>query len=1053
MSIVDPHSYSILVIDDVPANLAVVAEHLVRSGFQIKIAGSGETGLKIAQRTLPDLILLDVMLPGMDGYEVCGLLKADIKTRDIPVIFMTAMTQTEHKVRGFKAGGVDYITKPLQQEEVLARVTTHLHLRELTLKLEEAKQDLEQRVLERTAELAAANDSLKKEIIERKQTQEALARSELEYRSLAENFPDNILRYDRHCRVIYCNSVIRQNLNLDVERLLGKTPLEFAKSTPVDSGEDESLELSTEIEACLRRVIETGESSEMELQLKNAEGELRNHLLRYYAERDTQGSIVGVLSIGRDITQSKRDEEALQRLNRELLAISNCNQILIRAVDEKDLLIDICRIICEEAGYKLAWVGYPEHDADKTIRPVAWAGSKDETLLHTQISWGDAEYGQGATGTAIRSGEIACIDNFSTDPSAKPWRDIALQHGFQSCIALPLKDEAESVFGVLSIYSAETDAFPEEEKRLLSELADDLAFGIVTLRRRIEHEQAEEQIRIAATSFEAQEGIIITDAEERILRVNHAFCDITGFSAEEVVGVTPRLLKSDRQPDSFFQNMWASIQRDGSWQGEIWNRRKNGDIYPAWMNITGVKNPAGEVSHYVGTMTDITERKAAAAEIEYLAYHDPLTMLPNRRLMMDRLDQAQAASARKQHWGGLIFIDLDNFKILNDTRGHDVGDQLLIEVAQRLFICVRKEDTISRFGGDEFMIMLNNLGNTRHAAGEQSRVVAEKVLSEIGRPYMIDQHEYHITPSVGITLFFGTEISIQELMKQTDIAMYQAKSDGRNTLRFYDPQMQALLAQRTALEQALRRGLEEQQFFLHYQPQVDNKRGIIGAEILLRWVHPERGLVSPAEFIPLAESTGLILPIGLWVFKSACNLLREWANHPSTRDLQLAVNVSQYQFQQENFVDQVRQILEETEAPPIRLKIELTESLLIDNIEDSIQKMHQLNALGVRFSLDDFGTGYSSLSYLTRLPLEQLKIDMSFIRHLPDNHNDAVVAQTIITMAKSLKLEVIAEGVETEAQRHFLEQHGCNTFQGYLFSKPVALSKFELLLDSVEDLE
>lgn len=1045
MSIVDPHSYSILVIDDVPANLAVVAEHLVRSGFQIKIAGSGETGLKIAQRTLPDLILLDVMLPGMDGYEVCSLLKADIKTRDIPVIFMTAMTQTEHKVRGFKAGGVDYITKPLQQEEVLARVTTHLHLRELTLKLEEAKQDLEQRVLERTAELAAANESLKKEIIEREQTQEALVRSELEYRSLAENFPDNILRYDRHCRVIYCNPAIKQNLNLDVERLLGKTPVEFAKSTPADSGEDDLLELNTEFEGYLRQVIETGESSEMELQLENSTGELRHHHLRFYAERDTQGSIVGVLAIGRDITQSKRDEEALQRLNRELLAISNCNQILIRAVDEKDLLIDICRIICEEAGYSLAWVGYPEHDTDKTIRPVAWAGTKDKSLLETQISWADTEYGQGASGRAVRKGEIFCIDDFTKDPAALPWRDIALKHGFQSCIALPLADENKHVFGVLNIYSAETNAFPVEERRLLSELADDLAFGIVTLRRRIEHDRAAEQIRIAATAFEAQEGIIITDAQKRILRVNAAFTEITGYSSEEAVGATPSILKSDRHDDDFYQKMWDSISQNGVWQDEIWNRRKNGEIYPEWLNITAVMKDCGEVTHYVGTMTDITERKAAAAEIEHLAYHDSLTQLPNRRLLLNRLEQALLAAARSHNRGALLYIDLDNFKVLNDTRGHDAGDELLIEVAERLLTCVRKEDTLARFGGDEFMIMLKDLGQDPQEAAGKIRRVGEKVLMELGQPYKITGQIHHITPSIGITLFVGTQSSVQELLKQADIAMYQAKNDGRNTLRYFDPQIQASLAERAALEIALRRGIEEQQFFLHYQAQVDNEHGIVGAEVLIRWNHPERGLVSPDQFIPLAEENGLILPIGQWVLETACKQLNSWSKDPRASGLKLAVNVSQYQFQQVDFVDQVKQILEQTQAPPSHLKIELTESLLINDIEDSIKKMHALKAFGVEFSLDDFGTGYSSLSYLTRLPLEQLKIDRSFVNHLPDNHNDAVVAQTIITMARSLKLSVIAEGVETEAQRQFLQQHGCTAYQGYFFSKPVALPEFEKL--------
>ncbi len=1041
MNIIDPEKYSILVVDDVPANLAVVSEHLVRSGFQIKVAGSGETGLKIAQNTLPDLILLDVMLPGMDGYDVCRLLKVDIKTRDIPVIFMTAMTQTEHKIKGFKAGGVDYITKPLQQEEVLARVSTHLHLRELTLKLKESKCDLEKRILERTSALAEANTLLKKQIKEREKAQSALVRSEGEYRSLAETSPDNIIRYDTQCRTIYCNPSLEETLGLKAESILGKTPVELVH--------DEEKNKFFKIEDKVRQVLRNGKPAEIEMEIIHSDGSKCIHLIRFVAERDIQGNIVAVLGIGRDITRRKMDEAALKHLNRELHAISNCNQVMVRAVDEQELLDEICRIICEEAGYRLVWAGYPENDSGKTIRPVAWAGSKDERLLQTQITWADTEYGQGAIGRAIRNGEISFIDDFSTDPSAVLWRDIAMLHGFQSCIALPLKDDANEVFGVLGIYSAEKNAFPDEEKRMLNELADDLAFGIITLRRRIEHNLAEEQIRIAATAFDAQEGIVITDARNQILRVNAAFTSITGYSSEEVVGASPNLFKSDRHDDDFYLSIWDQIQQNDAWQGEIWSRRKSGEIFPGWLNITGVKKDSGEVTHYVATITDITERKAAAAEIEYLAYHDFLTQLPNRQLLLNRLEQALVCAERSQSQGALLYIDLDNFKVLNDTRGHDAGDQLLNEVADRLVTCVSKEDMLARFGGDEFMIMLKDLSKKPQEVAEKIKRIGEKVLRVVGRPYNIGGQKHHITPSIGVTLFTGAQNSVQELLKQADIAMYQAKNDGRNTLRYFDPEIQASLAERATLEIALRRGIEDHQFVLHYQPQVDNEGGIMGAEVLIRWNHPERGLVSPDKFIPLAEESGMILPIGQWVMESACKQLKIWSNHPHTSNLKLAVNVSQYQFCQLDFVNQVRQILKQTEAPANHLKIELTESLLINDMEDSIKKMLALKVLGVEFSLDDFGTGYSSLSYLTRLPLEQLKIDRSFIENLPDNHNDAVVAQTIITMAKSLKLSVIAEGVETEAQREFLEQHGCTSYQGFLFSKPVTLVEFEDFLRQV----
>ncbi|HYA73973.1 MAG TPA: EAL domain-containing protein, partial [Roseiarcus sp.] len=571
--------------------------------------------------------------------------------------------------------------------------------------------------------------------------------------------------------------------------------------------------------------------------------------------------------------------------------------------------------------------------------------------------------------------------------------------------------------------------------------------GILGIARDItERNKAEEQLRIAATAFEAQEGIVITDADKAILRVNRAYTEITGYTSEEAVGRTPRMLQSDTHDAAFHQAIWDRIAREGSWQGEIWNRRKSGEIFPAWLNITAVRGDRGEITHYVGTLIDITERKAAEKEIEHLAYYDPLTQLPNRRLFLDRLQQALAGCGRSGRKGALLFIDLDNFKILNETSGHDVGDQLLVEVARRLAGCVRNGDTIARLGGDEFVVLVEDLSENAGEAAARTEDIAEQILSELNRPYTIAGRVHHSTPSLGVTLFMDSQDSLDELLKQADIALYQAKSAGRNTLRFFDPEMQGALAARTVLEAALRLAIHDRQFVLHYQPQVDGAGGFIGAEALLRWRHPERGLVPPGEFIPLAEETGLILPIGRWVLESACSRLKAWAGDPRTRDLHLSVNVSARQFRQADFVDQVRNALEQAGAPAARLKLELTESLVIDDIEGAIEKMRTLKRLGVGFSMDDFGTGYSSLSYLTKLPLDQLKIDRSFVRDLPDSANDAVVAQTIITLAKSLGLAVIAEGVETEAQRQFLERWGCPTYQGYLFSAPLDIARFERLL-------
>ncbi len=565
--------------------------------------------------------------------------------------------------------------------------------------------------------------------------------------------------------------------------------------------------------------------------------------------------------------------------------------------------------------------------------------------------------------------------------------------------------------------------------------------GVVGIARDItERYLAEEQRRITATAFEAQDGIAITGADRAILKINSAFTQMTGFTSDDAVGKTLRelLLKHDEPI--------KDVGADSSWQGEVQNRRKNGDAFPAWMSMTAVKDDRDEVTHYVVTMTDITARKEAERAIAHLAFYDPLTRLPNRRLLLDRLQQALALSARSLRKGALLFIDLDNFKILNDTIGHDVGDRLLCEVAQRLDGSVRMGDTVARLGGDEFVVLLEDLSACAQEAAAQAKIVGEKILSELNRPYLIGEHTHHSTPSIGVALFTDTGNSVDELLKHADIAMYQAKSAGRNALRFFDPEMQAALAARATLEAALRQGIQKNQFVLHYQPQVDSARGIVGAEALLRWEHPERGTISPGQFVSLAEETGLILPIGQWVLETACAVLKEWADDARTRDLYLSINVSARQFRQPDFLDQVRAALDSSAAPAERLKLELTETLVLDDIERTIQKMHALRQIGVRFSMDDFGTGYSSLSYLTRLPLDQLKIDQSFVRKLPDSATDAAVVQTIITLARSLGLAVIAEGVETEPQRQFLESHGCPAFQGYLYSKPVSLGAYRKLL-------
>ena len=565
-----------------------------------------------------------------------------------------------------------------------------------------------------------------------------------------------------------------------------------------------------------------------------------------------------------------------------------------------------------------------------------------------------------------------------------------------------------------------------------------------------DQKHAEQQQRIAAIAFESQEGLVITDAKRRMIRANQAFSRITGYPIEELLGKTPRILGSGRHPADFFVALKNTLETDGFWQGEIWNRRKDGEEYPAWLTITTVRNEGGAITHYVASLEDITLRKGAEEEIKYLAFFDQLTGLPNRRLLGDRLKQALAASCRHNHCGALLFIDLDNFKTLNDTLGHDQGDVLLKQVAERLSSCVREGDTVARLGGDEFVVMLESLSDSMQDAAAHAEIVGEKIVAALGHPYQLAGYEHRSSASIGVAMFLGCNDVAEELLKRADMAMYQAKSAGRNTMRFFDPEMQAVVSARATLEAGLREAVQKSHFVLNYQAQVDSACHVTGAEVLLRWHDPQYAQVPPRAFIPVAEETGLILPIGQWVLETACERLAAWAQHPTLSRLSISVNISARQFQQKNFVDQVLQAIERTGANPQRLKLELTESMLVHDVDDVIAKMGALKAEGVGFSLDDFGTGYSSLTYLKRLPLDQLKIDQGFIRDILSDPDDAAIARMIVALGENFGLTVIAEGVESEEQLLKLAEQGCNHYQGFLFCRPLSLADFEGYIERVK---
>jgi diguanylate cyclase (GGDEF)-like protein/PAS domain S-box-containing protein len=536
----------------------------------------------------------------------------------------------------------------------------------------------------------------------------------------------------------------------------------------------------------------------------------------------------------------------------------------------------------------------------------------------------------------------------------------------------------------------------------------------------------------------------------RYTRFNKAGERLLGFNRQDLIGKNAYDIFSKEQADLATANdrevLRSSTRLDIA--EETINTRDGGQRTMHTQKLV-LRNSFGEAEYILGISEDITERKKAEKRIRELAFFDQLTELPNRTQLRDRLKQAMTTSVRSGNYGALLFIDLDDFKTLNDTLGHDMGDLLLRQVAERLKQCVREDDTVARVGGDEFLVMLTGFGTSESEVASQVDAVGRKILAALSQMYRLNDVVFNTTSSIGVTLFRGHQASLDDLLKQADLAMYKSKEMGRNTLHFFNAEMERIVMERAALKTDLREAMQEKQFLLHYQAQVVDDVRTTGAEVLLRWQHPQRGMVSPADFIPLAEETGFILELGQWVLHTACTQLAVWGARPEMAHLTIAVNVSVHQFRQADFVAQVLGVIRDTGANPHRLKLELTESMLVSNVEDIIEKMYALKAKGVSFSLDDFGTGYSSLSYLRRLPLDQLKIDQSFVRDVFSDTNDAAIAKTIVALANSLGLGVIAEGVETAAQRDFLATAGCYAYQGYFFSRPLPLEGFEKFVQGI----
>lgn len=557
---------------------------------------------------------------------------------------------------------------------------------------------------------------------------------------------------------------------------------------------------------------------------------------------------------------------------------------------------------------------------------------------------------------------------------------------------------------------------------------------------------AEDELGVAEAIFANVQAVMVTDARRRILRVNAAFCQLMGYSPAEVVGKTPWMFRSNHHDAVFYAAMLRSVGETGRWAGEIWDRRKDGRVFPKWMTIIAVKNTLGELHHFVATYVDLSERKETEAQLRQLALYDVLTKLPNRDLLLERLQQTLGDTQRSGRHGALLMLDVDGFKGYNDAQGYHAGDEMLRQIARRMGDHLPRNATLARLSGDDFGILLPELSGVRLKAAALAGSLAER----LNHALLQDLSGYQARTSIGLVILSpsaeGQQASARERLHDVEMAMYQAKRQGGGRLQFFDDSLRQSVSERAILERELRQGIDAGQLELYYQPQIEHRDGqdiCTGAEALVRWNHPERGLMSPGVFIPLAEETGLILPLGQWVLEQACRQLADWQTDLRLAGVRLAVNLSAAQFLQDGFIDRLKALLVQSGFPARQLKLELTESLLLDRPAEVIESMQMLRALGVKFSLDDFGTGYSSLAYLKRLPLDQLKIDQSFVRDMETDPNDLVIARSVVALAQALGLEVIAEGVETLAQREALVGMGCLNWQGYYFSRPLPLADFE----------
>ncbi|ANQ84657.1 putative signaling protein [Azoarcus olearius] len=1074
----------ILVVDDHASNRELIVTLAGYAGHEALEASDGADALALVREHHPDLVICDILMPTMDGYEFVRQLRADPDLAATEVMFYTANYHEPEARNLARTLGVGRIlVKPSIPEDILEEIERALAQAPRPVPAPAEDFDREhRRVL--TDKLAAKAEELERA------NQRLAALTELNLQLSAERDMHALL--DKVCQgareltgaryALLCIhaggsdqtvGLWGYGLNTEEARHLGgpiaaggvlarvmaeRRPVRFRnpQGAPEDIGLPRGFpQVHCGVAApiasaaavfgwvCLLDKVGAAEFTEEDEWISRAHAAQAG---RIYENRNLYAQLERrAADLAAEIRTREQAEQQLRRVLRARKVMAECNRTLVRAVDETTLLADVCRFLVELGGHGAAWVCLARHDEARTLETVASAGDDLGILKASRFSWGDNEHGRGPAGLAVRSGTPQVVHDIHRHPQLQRWRRIAAERGFKAAAALPLRSDGET-YGVLCLVSFDPQAFDADEVELLAELADDIAFGVRTLRARVEQQQLAATLELRNRAIEESTNAIVIShadhaADNPIIYVNPAFTVTTGYSADEVLGRNARFLVDNDWDQPGVERLREAVREGRDARVTLRTYHKDGQLLWNEISLASIRDAQGEVSHFIAIFNDVTERVRYEAELEQQATHDALTGLANRNLLNDRMQRAIIRAARDGHAVAVMLLDLDRFKLINDSLGHAAGDALLQETARRLSTSVRRGDTVARLGGDEFMVVMSDM-----SAEDDAAALAAKVLESLAVPMLLNGREIVVTGSIGVSLYPRDGEAAATLLKHADVAMYRAKELGRNRFQFYAPEMNERILERLELENSLRRALENDELELHYQPKVSLRDGrVIGAEALIRWRHPQLGMVSPADFIPLAEETGLIVPIGEWVVDHACRQLRGWLD-AGLPQISVAVNVSARQFQHEQLTHVLARALAAHRLPPGQLHVEVTESAVMWEPERTIFTLRELKNIGVRISLDDFGTGYCSLNYLKRFPIDSIKIDRCFVTDLATSAEDAAIALMIVSLAHSLNQTVIAEGVENEAQLDFLRRHGCDEMQGFLFSRPLPAAEFARLL-------